>query len=284
MKHSTFRTFAALAALGLATAAPAAAQNIWLAAPGTLVVTPIYTHQSFDEFYLGTARMSLPDDITQRTQTLRFDYGLAPRLALDASIGYTKVRFSPPGASFTRSGRDDTRLGLSYALLAESEDRPAITYRTGLVINGNYPVPNTLPPINPGDRATGFESSLAIGKSFADGFAAYGEIGYRNRNHRVPDDIFYSIGAAKNFGALALNVGYRRSQGLSGGDIAGPGFGTRYGFPQVKEVTQFIEGGLSFSDSGGRSYQLTGAKAVGDLRNSGRAKAISLSISLPLKL
>ena len=69
--------------------------------------------------------MALPDDITQRTQTLRFDYGLTPRLALDASIGYTKTRFSPPGASFSRSGRDDSRLGLTYALLTETETTPA---------------------------------------------------------------------------------------------------------------------------------------------------------------
>ena len=285
MKHLAFFKFAALAsALGFAAAPRAAAQTVWLAEPGSLTVTPIYTAQSFDEFYVGTTKMTLPDDITQRTTALRLDYGLAPRLALDASIGYTQVKFSPPGASFKRSGRDDARLGLSYALLTESAGRPALTWRTGLILNGGYDVPNTLPPINPGDGASGFESSLAIGKALGEGFVAYGEIGYRNRNHRVPDDIFYSVGAGKQFGAFGVNLGYRRTQGLSGGDIGGPGFGTRVGFPQVKEVTQFIEGGLSFTDAGGRSYQLTGARCVGDLRNTGRAKVLSLSVSLPFKL
>ncbi|MDP3073188.1 MAG: hypothetical protein Q8N18_23040 [Opitutaceae bacterium] len=274
----------ALVAASLGFASHATAQNVWLAEPGVLVVTPIYTHQSFDEFYVGTTRMSLPADITQRTQTIRFDYGLAPRLALDAAIGYTAVKFNPPGANFKRKGRDDARLGLSYALLTETDNRPAVTYRTGLIINGDYDIPNTLPPINPGDRASGFESALAVGKSLGEGFAAYGEIGYRNRNHRVPDDLFGSVGVAKQVDAFTVNLGYRRSQGLSGGDIGGPGFGTSYGFPQVKEVTQFIEGGLSFTDAGGRSYQLTAAKCIGDLRNTGRAKVVSLSISLPLRL
>jgi hypothetical protein len=266
MKHLALFKLAALAAALGATAQRGSAQTVWLAEPGALVVTPIYTAQSFDEFYVGTAKMKLPDDITQRTTALRFDYGLTPQLALDAMIGYTTVKFSPPGASFKRSGRDDARLGLSYAFLTENAERPAVTFRTGLILNGNYDVPNTLPPINPGDGASGFESSLSIGKSLGEGFAAYGEIGYRNRNHRVPDDLFYSVGASKQFGGFGVNLG------------------TRFGFPQVKEVAAFIEGGLSFTDAGGRSYQITGAKCVGDIRNSGRAQVLSFSISLPFKL
>jgi hypothetical protein len=273
-----------LAFLAAALAVPATAQNVWLAEPGVLNVTPSYTYQSFDEFYVGTARMTLPDDITQRTQTLRFDYGLAPRLALDAQIGYTKVKFSPPGARFQRSGRDDSRLGLTYALLSESMETPVVTARIGAIFAGGYSVPTTLPPINPGDGASGFEVSVAAGKALGEGFSAYGEIGYRNRNHGVPDDLFGSVGVAKFLGPVALNLGYRRAQGLSGGDIGGPGFGTRFGFPGVKEVTQFVEGGVGFTDAGGRSYQLGAAKCFGDLRNTGRARVFTFSINLPFRL
>ena len=268
----------------LAAAHPGSAQNVWLAEPGALVVTPSHTVQSFDTFYVGTAKMTLPDDITQRTTSLRFDYGIAPNLALDATLGYTAVKFSPPGANFKRSGRDDARLGVSYAFVAESSERPAVTFRTGLIFAGGYDVPTTLPPINPGDGASGFESSVAIGKSLGEGFAAYGELGYRNRNHGVPDDIFYSIGVAKQFAAVTVNLGYRRTQSLSGGDIGGTGFGTRFGFPGVKEVAQFAEGGVSYTDQGGRSYQLTAAKCFGDVRNTGRATVVGFSISLPFKL
>ncbi|MEO5958654.1 MAG: hypothetical protein ABIZ49_02155 [Opitutaceae bacterium] len=262
----------------------ASAQNVWLAEPGTLTVTPNYTYQSFDEFYAGRAKMKLPADITQRTSTLHFDYGITPQLALDASLGTTKTKFSPPGASFTRSGRDDTRLGLTYALLTESTETPAITLRVGAIFAGNYDVPTTLPPINPGDGASGVEASFAGGKSLGEGFSVYGELGYRNRNHGVPDDFFGNIGVAKRIGPANLNLGYRRTQSLGGGDIGGTGFGTKFGFPGVKEVTQFVEGGVAFTDGGGRSYQFVAAKAFGALRNTGVATVYSFSISLPFKL
>jgi hypothetical protein len=270
-------------ALASVAAHMASAQNVWLAEPGSLVLTPSYTSQSYDTFYAGTARMTLPDDITQRTTTLRFDYGIAPRLALDASLGYTQVKFAPPGASFKRRGRDDSRLGLTYAILAESAEAPTVTFRVGAIIEGGYDIPTTLPPINPGDGASGFEASFAAGKSLGEGFAVYGELGYRNRNHGVPDDFFGNAGVSKQLGAFAISAGYRRIQGLSGGDIGGPGFGTSFGFPGVKEVQQFGELGLSFTDGGGRSYQLFAAKSFGDLRNAGRAKLIGASISLPFR-
>ena len=262
----------------------AVAQNVWLTEPGAFVLTPSHTFQSYDTFFAGDAKMALPDDITQRTTSLRFDYGLAPRLAVDATIGYTEVKFSPPGASFKRSGRDDSQLGLAYALLQESETTPAITWRVGAIFAGSYDVPTTLPPINPGDGASGLETSFAIGKSFGEGFAVYGELGYRNRNHGVPDDFFGSAGLSKRFGAFAINGGYRRTQGLSGGDIGGPGFGTKFGLPGVKEITQFAEGGVSFTDSGGRNYQFVFAKKVGSVRNTGEATVYNFSISLPFKL
>lgn len=275
--------YALLAAASLATTHFLSAQTVWLVEPATLVLTPSYTAQSYDTFYAGTAKTVLPDDITQRTTTLRFDYGLAPRLALDGSIGYTQVRFAPPGASYKRSGRDDSRLGLNYAILPESMETPAVTVRVGAIFAGNYDVPTSLPPINPGDGASGFETSLAAGKSLGEGFALYGELGYRNRNHGVPDDFFGNIGVSKQLGAFAVNLGYRRIQGLSGGDIGGPGFGTSFGFPGVKEVQQFGELGLSFTDGGGRSYQVFGAKYFGDVRNTGESALIGVSISLPFQ-
>jgi hypothetical protein len=283
MKTHSFLKLAFASATFLGALHTGSAQNVWLVEPGSLVLTPAYSWQSYDTFYAGTAKMTLPDDITQRTSSLRLDYGLGQRLALDVTIGYTTVKFSPPGGDFKRSGRDDSRLGLTYAILQESDQTPAVTFRVGAIIEGGYDVPTSLPPINPGDGASGFETSFAAGKSLGAGFAAYGELGYRNRNHGVPDDFFGNAGVAKRFGALAVSVGYRRTQGLSGGDIGGPGFGTSFGFPGVKEVTQFAEGGVSFTDGGGRSYQAFAAKSFGDLRNAGKATLFGLSVSLPFR-
>ena len=284
MNISSLVKHLALGAAGLAAFHTASAQNVWLAAPGMLSVTPNYSYQSFDEFYTGTTKNKLPADITQRTSGLRFDYGIAPQLALDLGIGYTTVKFSPPGANFKRSGRDDTSLGLNYAVLPESSELPAVTVRLGGIFAGSYDVPTTLPPINPGDGASGFQLSIAAGKNLGEGFSVYGEFGYRNRNHGVPDDLFGNVGVAKQIGPVTLNAGYRRTQGRSGGDIGGPGFGTKFGFPGVKEVAQFIEGGIGFTDDGGRSYQIGAAKCFGNVRNTGVATVYTFSISLPFKL
>ncbi|MBI4625561.1 MAG: hypothetical protein HY736_20360 [Verrucomicrobia bacterium] len=77
------------------------------------------------------------------------------------------MKFSPPGASFKRSGRDDSQLGLTYAILPESAEAAAVTFRLGAIIAGGYSVPTTLPPINPGDGASGIEASFAAGNSEA---------------------------------------------------------------------------------------------------------------------
>lgn len=283
MNHHSFLKFAVVSAVALAAVQTGSAQNVWLPEPGAVVVTPSHTFQTYDTFFVGKTEMTLPDDITQRTASLRFDYGLAPRLALDVTVGYTQVKFSPPGANFKRSGRDDSQLGLTYAISEETAEVPAFTFRLGAIIEGGYDVPTTLPPINPGDGASGFEVSIAAGKSLAEGFAVYGELGYRNRNHGVPDDIFGSAGVVKQIGPFAVNAGYRRTQARTGGDIGGPGFGTSFGFPGVKEITQFAEGGLSFTDGGGRSYRFGIARKVGTVRNTGEATVYGFSVSLPLR-
>jgi len=283
--HSLSSTKLALAALLLAAAAPLAAQSAWLPQPGELTVTPGYVYQSFDTFRLGTVKVKLPADIVQQTETLAFDYGISPDLALDATLGYTGTRFKPPGAKFTREGWDDSHLGLRYRFVNETATLPAFTFRIGAIIAGGYDVPNTLPPINPGDKGSGFEFSVSTGKTFGEsGFGFYGETGYRNRNHNIPDDFFGGLGFFKHFGSVGFNLGYRHTQGLSGGDIAGPGFGTRYGFPQVKEVVSLVESGLSFTDAGGRSYQFIAARKVGRGRNTGDATVFGVSIGIPLRL
>jgi hypothetical protein len=283
--HSLTPTKFVFAALLAAGAALLHAESAWLPPAGELTLTPSYVYQYYDTFRLGTAKVTLPANIVQQTESLAFDYGIAPNLALDATLGYTGTRFKPPGAKFTREGLDDSRLGLRYRFIDETAVTPAFAFRVGAIIAGNYDVPNTLPPINPGDKASGFETSISTGKTFGEtGFGFYGEAGYRNRNHNVPDDLFGGIGLFKHFGSAGLNVGFRHTQGLSGGDIAGTGFGTSYGFPQVKETVSFIDTGLSYTDRGGRTYQFVAAWKVGRGRNTGDATVFGFSVGIPLRL
>jgi hypothetical protein len=285
MNHRSLATLA----VSLSAASGAFAQSVWLPEKGQLVVAPAYAYQTFDEFLAGKTKTTLPADIVQQTGSIGLEYGLTPKFAVDATIGYTRVDFDPPGAPNTRrDGLDDTRLGLRYRFIDEDLSGrawvPAVGVRIGGIIAGTYDVPTTLPPINPGDGANGFETSLLLGKTFGQtGFGAYADLGYRVRDHDVPDDLFGSVGVFKHLGPVTLSFGYRHIQGLSGGDIGGPGFGTSYGFPQVKEINQLIEGGIAYTDKGGRSYQFTVAQKI-DGRNTGDKLVFGVSVSIPIQL
>ncbi len=279
---SRFVCFAAISAV-LALPALLRAQSPWLLPAGEGSLSTGASFSAFDKFFVGTTEMTLPADIKQRSLYATFEYGIAPRWALDLSLGHTETKFDPPGANFRRGGIDDTHFGLSYALLEESGDTPAVAVRLGAIIKGGYSVLNSLPPINPGDGANGFEVSLLAGKTLAEGFSVYGELGYRNRSDNVPDDFDFVAGLGKRIGDVNLNIAYRRTAGQTGGDIGGPGFGSTFGFQQVKEVSQSFEGGVSYTDSGGRSYSFLVAKKFGSLRNTGKATIYSIGISVPFR-
>jgi len=283
MKYFSFSSSSFLAALSIVAASALSAQTAWLPQAGEGTLTPSYTYSFYDTFRLGTAKTDLPADIVQQTETLNFELGLTDRVALDVTVGYTGTSFKPPGAKFTRRGWDDSRIGLRYQILSESADAPAIAVRVGAILAGNYDIENTLPPINPGEKASGAEVSLAFGKTFGEsGLGAYSDLGYRNRSRGVPDDFFGSAGLFKHFGASTVNFGFQHTQGLSGGDIGGPGFGTSYGFPQVKETLSFVEGGYTFTDRAGRSYQLLAARKIGRGRNTGDSTVFGFSVGIPI--
>jgi len=283
MKHRLLVTLAT----SLCTVSGAFAQSVWMPEKGQMVVAPGYSYQTFDKFDAGGTKFKLPTDVVQQTGSIGLEYGLTPKLAVDLTLGYTRVEYEPSGGpNAHRDGLDDTRLGVRYRFIDEDLGGrawvPAVGIRVGGIIAGTYDVPTALPPINPGDGASGFETSLLLGKTFGStGFGTYADIGFRVREDSVPDDIFGSAGVFKHIGPVTLSFGYRHIQGLSGGDIFGPGFGTSFGFKQVKEINQFIEGGIAFTDKGGRSYQLTVAQNI-EGRNTGDKLVFGVSISFPI--
>ena len=282
---TTGKRLSVVASLVFATCAHG--QNVWLPGAGEWIIAPGYTHQFFDEFWLGKQKTDLPAKIVQQTGYIASEYGITAKLALDGAIGYTRVSFDPPGASFHRAGLDDSRIGLRYRVLEENQNQhrgvPAVALRVGAIIAGDYDVPSTLPPLNPGDKASGGEVSLMIGKHLTPGgLGVYSEVGYRNRNHGVPDDLAGTVGLFQHWHSVTFTGAYRHEQGLSGPDILGPGFGTTYGFPQVKEISRSIEGAISFTDPGGRSYQITVAKTLSG-RNTGDKWIFGFNASFPLR-
>lgn len=250
-------------------------QSAWVPEAGRWEVTPLYVFQTFDRFWMGTTKVPNPnngDSLDQHSGFIGVEYGIVENLAADVAVGYTysaSRAFNAAGRTESDDGLADTQIGLRYRVLREESSVVPInvTLRAGGVIEGTYD-PNF--PFSSGDGASGGRFSVLLGKTFGrTGLAAYSEIGYQIRTEDVPDDFLASVGLGYTFlRHVTVNAGYRLIQGLSGPDIGAPGFGTRFGFPQVREITHNFETGIGFMDNGGRYYQFFYARTVAG-RNTG---------------
>jgi hypothetical protein len=266
------------AALSLVTSV-SAQFSAWLPEAEQWILTPSYSYQTFDEFWLGRDKVELPDDVTQHATLLTVEYGITEQLAADATIGYTWVNSTDafgPGDN-EDDGLADSTFGLRYKFL--DQDRtgwpmwPSMAVRVGGIIAGTYEEDL---PFSAGDGASGAEASLLLAREICPNFGLFGDVGYRYRDG-IPDDLFGSAGAYATWYGFTLSGAYRHVQGLSGDDIGDPGFS----FPEVKEIVQNVEAGLGYRDGGGRYYQFFYAHTI-DGRNTGEKDIFGFSASFPI--
>jgi hypothetical protein len=255
-------------------------QSAWLPARQEIKVTPGFTFSTFDEFWGGPGGRTKLDPLNANDESLdqytgfvALEYGILDNLAADATVAYSATT-ETMALGEGDEGLADTLIGMRYRLMDENNApcpfAPTVALRVGGIIPGTY---DRNQAFSVGDGAYGFESSLLLGKAFGEtGFGMYGDIGYRIRENPVPHDLFGSVGVFQQIGPATVNFGYRHVQSLSGIDIMGAGFnppaGPASGFPALKEINQLIEGGVSFTDNGGRVYQVSVAKSI-DGRNTG---------------
>ncbi len=271
-------------ALVIAAGVSAQAQySAWLPAEQQFVATPGFTFSTFDRFWMGETKVDNPPNgksLDQYVTYVSVEYGILANLAADVTVGYTWTDTDAFGGD-SDDGLADTFLGLRYRLWDEFKHQdswlPSVSVRVGGIIAGTYDEDQ---PFSAGDGASGFESSLLLAREICPGFGIYGDIGYRIRENDVPDDLFGAVGIYAGYKGVSATVAYRHVQGLSGPDIGDPGFGTSFGFPQVKEINQNIEVGLGYTDAGGRFYQVFYAHTL-DGRNTGEKDIFGLSASLP---
>ena len=251
-----------------------------------LIGTVSYQYQRYDEFWVGKTNIPLKfatgfREQQQHATYLTLEYSIIDNLTLDITAGYSWTEFEGgPGRDLTDDGLTDTTFGVRYRAIDERkfEWLPTVTLRVGGIIKGTYDEDF---PFSAGDGADGVETSVLLAKQLCPGLGLYGEIGYRWRNNDVPDDVFGAVGLAVTYiKDVTLSVGYRHTEGQSGPDIGAPGFGTSFGFPQVKEVDQRIETSLSYTDHGGRNYALYFAQTLVG-RNTGEKSIFGLSVSVP---
>ncbi len=261
--------------------------SAYLPEPGLLLLTPQYLYQSFNHLHAGTAKFTLADlgyqgRLKQHTVQASLEYGVHPDWAFDLSFGHVSVRFP----ARNQDGMTDTGIGVRYRLHDEFKTHnglPTVALRVGAIVAGSYKVYTGLPPSNPGDGASGVETSLLLGKSLGkSGINLYGDIGFRHRGQGVPEDLFGTAGVAWEATRwLMFTAAYRHEQGLSGIDILGVGF--TGDFRVVKEVNQIAEFGVVFTDRHGRSLNLFSAISL-DGRNTGDKTIFGVSATLPFKL
>jgi hypothetical protein len=261
---------------------PAYSTSAYLPLEGRFSLSGSYIFETFDEFWRGRKKTRLPDDIHQHTVSVGLEYGLLDDVALDLTLGYTRTSFSPVD---DLDGLNDTSLGVRWRILNEfrydSPYVPTLTLRLGGIIEGSYDTVTTGAPNSPGDGASGVETSLLFGKIFdSTNIGLSGDIGYRHRGSKVPDDFFVSVGLDKIvFDYILTGFHYRHTQGLSGIDIGSPSFDPSR-FPEVREISDNVQAELGYVGAGGQYFGVIFAWTIAG-RNTGEKFVLGPVASFP---
>ena len=271
----------ALAALPLV--ALAESNSPWLPIPGQLSLGLNHTEQSGKDAYIGSMQLPLSaitgggaTKYKRSTSSLRVDYGLSDSLALDASIGYAKVKV---GAADNDSGGTDSTLGLRWRVLDEYENPalPTLTLRGAAIFKGSYDGARLA---SVGKDANGFEAAVVLGKQIIPALALWAEIGIQNRSDNVPNATFYEIGARFRFAPTwSASLGYSSKKFGGNLDIGGPGFSPAR-FQQVREERGVVKLGIGYAFAANQGLALNLAKTTSGRNTVKDDQAVGLSYTI----
>ena len=271
----------ALAALPLL--ALAESNSPWLPIPGQLSLGLNHTEQSGKDAYIGSMQLPLSaitgggaSKYKRSTSSLRVDYGLSDSLALDASIGYAKVKV---GAADNDSGGTDSTLGLRWRVLDEYENPalPTLTLRGAAIFKGSYDGARLA---SVGKDANGFEAAVVLGKQIIPALALWAEVGIQNRSDNVPNATFYEIGARFRFAPTwSASLGYSSKKFGGNLDIGGPGFSPAR-FQQVREERGVVKLGIGYAFAGNQGLALNLAKTTSGRNTVKDDQAVGLSYTI----
>ena len=252
-----------LAALPLA--AFAESDSPWLPIPNQASLSLNHTEQSGDNAYIGSMQLPLSaitgggaSKYKRSTTSLRVDYGLSDSVALDATVGYGKVKV---GAADNDSGQADSTLGLRWRVLDEFEDPalPTLTLRGAAIIKGSYQGARLA---SLGKGANGFEAAVVLGKQLTPAFALWAEVGGQKRSDDVPNATFVELGARYRFAPQwSASLGYSEKKFSGDLDIGGAGFSPAR-FQQVREERGVVKLGIGWAIAGNQGLALNLAKTT----------------------
>ena len=269
--YSLKRLFVATAVAALA-AVPAVAQDLngFFPAKGQGDFALSYTDESYDEFWVGTHKMSVPDigKVTTRSLSLWGRYGFTDRVAVIANVPYVDVD-SNGLAGFSDSGLQDlTALVEVNALERDGASR----HRLVAAVGGRTELSDyeANAPVSLGDGTT--DVLLRLVYQFEHGsFYFSQEVGYDLRGGDAPDGTPLSTELGYTLRRVTITGFYYRYVAHGGTDIGDPGFT----FPSNKDETERV--GAKVFGRASNSFGLFAAWFTTlSGRNSGDASGVSV--------
>ena len=266
------RRVLAFAALGVLTAWPAVAQDLngFFPARGQGDFALSYTTESYDEFWVGTMKVSDPGvgETTTKSFALWLRYGLTDRLAVVANVPYVEATSDGLGG-FEDSGLQDLSAVLTFKAL---EGGSASRQRLVVGVGGRTELSDyqANSPVSIGDGTTDV-LFRAVYQFEHRGFYFSQQIGYDLRGGDAPNGIPLYTEVGNTWGRFTLNGFYLRYIARGGTDIGDPGFT----FPSNQDETERI-GAKAFARVSDSFGVFVAGFTTLDGRNSGDATGFSL--------
>jgi hypothetical protein len=213
-------------------------------------------------------------------------YGITEKWAADLNVGATTVgwRYFSNGKIESTTGIMDTSFGVRYQVFKEADANslwvPTLTLRAGAVLPGTY---SENLAFAPGVRSAAIEPEVLLRKHFGwPGLGAYGDVLYRWNRTTGNDQYIMAVGLFQEIKGWELDAGYRHLQTLSGGDIVLYPDHTILYPRDVREISDAIEAGFSYTFS--KSHIRCGfqTRVVFDGSNTDRAFWLGGSVDVPI--
>ena len=261
----SLRPVALTSALLLLFSIPAAAADLngFLREKGHGDVALSYTSENYDQFWLGTTKVDVPNggDVDTTSLSLWFAYGLTDNLTLVGDLPYVKSKSD--GFDMEQSALQDlTVLGEYRFASIGSTTRSDFLGAGGFRTHASNYEPNL--PVDVGDGTSDILFRFVYHLE-AGAFYFSQQIGYDLRNEDAPDGFPLLTEAGYTWGPVTLTAGFSVLKARGGTDIGDPGFT----FPSNKEEYRRLGGRVygRITDRFGVSgsyYQTLGGRNTGD--------------------
>jgi hypothetical protein len=244
----------------------------------------IYAGRTFQNVTVRSGGEEYGIDINQGFLALQ--YGITERWAADLNIGGTTAawRFFDGGIVKDTTGLMDIAFGVRYQIFKESPTNspwlPTLTFRAGAVLPGTYTQKLAFAP---GSRSAAIEPELLLRKQFGwPGFGFFSDALFRWNRTTHNDQYIISAGFFQQIKGWELDIGYRHLQSTTGSDIVLNPDNTIVYPRDLREISDAIEAGFSYTTQKHRIRLGFHSRTVVDGSNTDAKFWVGGSIDIPI--